>query len=593
MNLRAITINSSAVLLALMLFMSPGLIILQNSYETKKELLEKANKVCSLIKNDSYCDARDLYKQLRSSIVESDRDRLNSIICSTLKSEIESLRSHFLREDISSDVAASIEGLKLFNNEITDLVISEVDQVTNLYIYKNISYDELQNFYRSIIRFAIESNIIDNYKSITEKISKSRNSISIAGQFLSDKDYIRALDEYKKISPEDIESYKIAQENIKKCLDEMYIHNLNKAEELKKSYMYEEACEILEKISVHYPGDHYINEKLQEFKQLKNSLVIYKGPIQHLFFHPLIAYPELAFDNDTKSKGYNDWFITVKEFHRFLEAIYKNNFILVDINCMYETKEINGKEILLKRELFLPKDKKPFILSIDDVNYYDYMIRNGNIHKLILDSKGDIATYSRTPSGEEVIAYDNEIIPILDDFVKKHPDFSFRGAKGILALTGYEGVLGYRTHDFNSQIFEREKSDALKVIKRLKETGWSFACHGFGHLDTSRIGYDSLVRDTTRWRKEVESLIGPTAVYIYPFGSSVQPSDIKFQFLKDSGFRVFCAVGNAEYTKFLPDCILTDRRHIDGIALQQQVYSLADLFDANEILDSARPPFNN
>ncbi|MCK9912065.1 hypothetical protein MXD81_23115, partial [Microbacteriaceae bacterium K1510] len=32
------------------------------------------------------------------------------------------------------------------------------------------------------------------------------------------------------------------------------------------------------------------------------QLVQYKGPVEHIFFHPLIAYPELAFDHDKISK---------------------------------------------------------------------------------------------------------------------------------------------------------------------------------------------------------------------------------------------------------------------------------------------------
>ena len=37
------------------------------------------------------------------------------------------------------------------------------------------------------------------------------------------------------------------------------------------------------------------------------------------------------------------------------------------------------------------------------------------------------------------------MVPLIDTFVKEHPDFSYHGRKGILAMTGYDGVLGYRT----------------------------------------------------------------------------------------------------------------------------------------------------
>lgn len=65
------------------------------------------------------------------------------------------------------------------------------------------------------------------------------------------------------------------------------------------------------------------------------------------------------------------------------------------------------------------------------------MLANGNVYKLVLDENGDIATYSVAPDGKEIISRDNEIVPMLDKFVEEHNDFSFNGAKGIIASTGY------------------------------------------------------------------------------------------------------------------------------------------------------------
>jgi len=318
------------------------------------------------------------------------------------------------------------------------------------------------------------------------------------------------------------------------------------------------------------------------------KLVQYKGHVQHIFFHPLIAYPEKAFDNDSLSKGYNDWFITVSEFKKILDSLYEKNFILVNINDTYKTIEIDGKRTVEKKDLFLPEGKKPLIISIDDLNYYEYMILNGNVHKLILDSNGEIATFSTTPDGKELISHDNDIVPILDSFVKEHDDFSLNGAKGIIALTGYEGVLGYRTHNFDSSLYSNEKEEASKVISRLKESGWTFACHGYGHLDAGKIDYNRLERDTKRWKDEVEQLIGATEVYIYPFGSVLGYKNSKLKYLKSEGFTVFCGVG-PEYTEYFSDCIFTDRRSIDGYSMYINSKRLLDLFDTSEVIDSCRP----
>jgi hypothetical protein len=314
----------------------------------------------------------------------------------------------------------------------------------------------------------------------------------------------------------------------------------------------------------------------------------YQGAVEHIFFHPLIAYPELAFDGDSMAKGYNDWFITVKEFAKILDSLYANQYVLIDIHSLYEETEMDGKTIVKAKELWLPPGKKPLVLSIDDLNYYTYMRENGNVYRLVLDDKGEVAAYSVTPQGKELVSHDNEIIPILDDFVKRHPDFSQQGTKGVIALTGYEGILGYRTDQLDSPDYDKAKKDVIPVIERLKETGWSFASHGYGHLDTAKVTYDRFSKDTLRWKKEVEPLIGPTSVYIYPFGSKVLPGDPKYAFLLESGFRMICSVGPAPYLKVRSDSVMMDRRHIDGIAFEDQKKRLLPLFDVNDVIDESR-----
>ncbi|MFA7148182.1 MAG: hypothetical protein WC109_05090 [Syntrophomonadaceae bacterium] len=80
-----------------------------------------------------------------------------------------------------------------------------------------------------------------------------------------------------------------------------------------------------------------------------------------------------------------------------------------------------------------------------------------------------------------------------------------------------------------------------------------------------QLRLERLVADTLKWKAEVEPLVGPSKVYIYPFGSRVSPEDARFRYLQQSGFKVFCAVGSEPYIRFGPEYLLMDRRHIDGI----------------------------
>ena len=350
------------------------------------------------------------------------------------------------------------------------------------------------------------------------------------------------------------------------------------------------AISIVEKALEDYPGDALLEAQLARYRKRAAELVLYEGPVQHIFFHPLIVYPEKAFDDDRMARGLNEFMVTVREFNRILASLYEKGYILIDIHEIFEERTNNGRTELVRKELWLPKNRKPLILSIDDLNFYPFLKENGMYHKLVLDSDGNVAAYLISPEGEEITAYDTEIVTILDRFVAEHPDFSYKGAKGIIALTGFNGVLGYQTNAISSPSYAAEKEQALAVIMRLQETGWSFASHGYGHIDTARRSLSDLIEDTEKWKVEVESLIGPTDVYIYPYGSTVPTTDPRFKYLQQSGFRVFCGVGPREYLRYYPDSLVMDRRHIDGIAFWQQPETLVDLFTVSEVIDPVRPP---
>ncbi|RDU38117.1 hypothetical protein DRW41_00665 [Neobacillus piezotolerans] len=325
--------------------------------------------------------------------------------------------------------------------------------------------------------------------------------------------------------------------------------------------------------------------KEKEGKEEKVTLVPYEGGVEHIFFHPLMAYPELSFSGP-QAQGYNDWFVTVDEFNRTLEELYKHDFILVHLEDVYE--KVDGK--IKEKTLELPEGKKPLVISIDDVNYYKYMREQGNVHQLILDNDGRVATYSINPKGEEVISYENEIIPILDTFVDENPDFSYEGAKGVIALTGYEGVLGYRTDNLDSPHYEKEKEKAIAVVKRLKETGWTFGNHSYAHIDIGKATLERVKRDTKRWKEEVEIITGPTHLYFYPFGSRVKHGGEKFQYLAEEGYEVIAAVGPTTFTEVMDNVYTQDRRRIDGMALIEQPHLLTDLLDADYVVDRESRP---
>lgn len=186
------------------------------------------------------------------------------------------------------------------------------------------------------------------------------------------------------------------------------------------------------------------------------------------------AVPTDAWMHGTNPRGYGDWYVTVGEFQRILTALYLHDYVLIDIRTLVNTPKEGGKRLLSRAPLLLPPGKKPLIICIDDAAYDKDLVANGTVRRLILDANGQVATESVLPDGRLLVAADNEIVPNLDHFVQAHPDFSPFGAKGTLALTGFAGVLGYRTMP-GAPYAAAESEAARVVIAQLKAIGWSFS----------------------------------------------------------------------------------------------------------------------
>ena len=123
---------------------------------------------------------------------------------------------------------------------------------------------------------------------------------------------------------------------------------------------------------------------------------------------------------------------TISEFNSIIEQMYAKGYVMVSLHDMCEVHE-DGT--VSKKEIRLPEGKIPFVLSQDDVSYYHYMVGDGFADHLIVDENGEVKnTYIEDDGSVSVGDYD--MVPLIDTFVKEHPDFSYHGHKGIIALTG-------------------------------------------------------------------------------------------------------------------------------------------------------------
>ena len=392
---------------------------------------------------------------------------------------------------------------------------------------------------------------------------------------------------------------------------------LQESEWIAAGYNYTGAIEMLQDFK-YYDQVPALADAVSRYTELDSKLVTYPNmkEVTHVFFHSLIVDPARAFDDDYTNGGYNQYMTTIDEFIAMIEEMYARGFVLVSpYDVAYEVTDAQGTRFVYGK-IRLPEGKKPFIMSQDDVNYYGYMIGDGDGMNEIpgyADPTGD-GFATRIVIGEDGyptceymdaqgnITYgDYDLVPVLERFIQEHPDFSYHGARAILGMTGYEGVFGYRTKPsyraaMGDEAYLKEVEDAKAVAQCLRDHGWILSSHSYGHPAYGEIEAEKVKIDSDKWEDTVESVIGKVDIILYPHGSDIAGAEeytfdnAKFQALYEDGYRYFFNVdGSLYYEQMGVNYYRGGRRNLDGYRMYYNPEMLEDLFDAEAIFDSARP----
>lgn len=329
----------------------------------------------------------------------------------------------------------------------------------------------------------------------------------------------------------------------------------------------------------------------------------WKAPsdVSHLFYHSLIVDPARAFARSQPERaGYAQYMVTINEFRAQLDQMYRRGYVLVHPQRLF-AKDAAG--IMRPAAPMLPPGRKPLVLSVDDVNYYTYMQGAGFASNLTLKDGAVTNTYVDAQGQTHFGAYD--VPTVIDDFVRRHPDFSYRGDKGTIAETGYNGVLGYRSsvREYgNTPQTRAEGARAKAVANALKAEGWQFASHSWGHINMTTSPLAWIEADARRWDAEVKPLVGATDELIYPFGADISgiapysSRNAAFRFLHDTeGFDYFFPIDASRpaWSQLSDNTWRQARIDVDGISMQRELDGqrtpLENFFNVRSTLDPLRP----
>jgi hypothetical protein len=375
---------------------------------------------------------------------------------------------------------------------------------------------------------------------------------------------------------------------------------LSKAEAMAVQYDYDGAIALLQSDSSLAARDD-MKSAIASYETAKSTLVpVNPQDVTHVFFHSLIMDNAKAFDGDKKQAGYNQMMTTKSEFLKMMQSMYDRGYVLVKIHDLaYETKDENGNPKFTYGNIMLPEGKKAFVLSQDDVCYYEYMDGDGFASRLVIGKDGYPTNEMKMDDGSVSVG-DYDLVPILERFIQTHPGFSYKGARGILALTGYNGIFGYRTDEAYKSTnpnYEEDRKQAAAVAQNLKEHGWELASHSWGHRNMGAISMEHFKADSDKWANNVGTLIGPTDIILFPFGSDIgswtpyTDTNERFTYMKSLGFRYFCNVDASKSTwmQLGQDYFRQARRNLDGYRMFYYPDSLKDLFNVPDVFDPARP----
>ena len=404
----------------------------------------------------------------------------------------------------------------------------------------------------------------------------------------------------------------IAEAEEQARLEAEVLDRIDRAISLAEDYDYEGALAILKGFS----GDIYdfpnLNEKIIEYERALSNMIAWDDPskVVNLSFQLLVADPARGFSHAGYGNLINKNFLTTEEFSKILLQLYENGYILVDMEDIIEAEtDTDGNVSYKAKTLMLPMGKKPLMLTQTNVNYNYYLIDSdsdkipdakggGFASKLLWD--GTKFFNEMVDANGDTVTGDFDLVPILEKFIQSHPDFSYRGARAILALTGYNGLFGYRTHPqaasiFGQAAYKKDLENAKNVAAALRANGYTLACYTYENIAYGQYGMYYVRADLQAWIDEVVPLLGEMNMLVYAQLSDIASNEAaysgeRYELLHNNGFRYFLGFCNDGQTwATLTDTYVRQGRiMVTGSNLAYHPDWFDGLFDAPSILDPTR-----
>lgn len=408
--------------------------------------------------------------------------------------------------------------------------------------------------------------------------------------------------EARRIANDEKDKQMAAESEAADLIEQEYQTLMDEAQLKASGYDYEAAVGLIDSFSgdiTQYPDMVALRA---EYVNTMTQLIEHRDPsmIPNLSFHVLIEDLGRALKDESLGGKYNRNFVSTAEFKQILEHLYANGYVLVDFDSFVTAATLNDVQSYIPKPIYLPSGKKPVMITETMVNYFMYMVDPdkdgtpdakgvGFANKLVLEN-GDIKAAYIDASGNSLVG-DYDLVPILESFIEEHPDFSYQGARATLAVTGSEGIFGYRINTANQATkgaawLEAECNAAREVVQALRNKGYTLACFTYANQNYSSMSAAQIQADLQEWTKNITPVIGQVETLVFAQeGNLSSYTSQAFDVLYDTGFRYFVSSDTKPWAVVENTYVRQNRLMVTGRTMQHYSDQFNGLFDCAAILN--------
>ncbi len=585
----------AAAVCALMLVILLGVFIYNAVSE--KEAVSVLPRFEEAFRNGDYKEALAIYRSVHDEIVSADPGKEEEYKEQTeTMAQMEKIVSEKL-EGIEKKVryeryVPSLADIQFMDSmeELTSSQISNwLHELCEEFLLGTIEKPDIIFIFEQMSQVGNISASVNPLLKEIETIEMARGDVQAAEACFNEGEYVGAVKSYSTVLDKyDGFVYDFSSRRVEEIKEVMYEPMLTEGEHMIETYKYYSAEDLLSDLAVIFPDDGRIKSDLIEATSHTSEVKKYYGSVK-------AAY------RDGRSSGANETRLTVTEFTRVLEALYENDYVLVDPEAL---ADLSNDTFLLEQSLKIPVGKKPLILVIENLDYSALGYGQGTCTRLVLNESGQVCAEYTDRNGQTTVGRELEAIGILDAFVEAHPDFSYNGSKGVISICGYESCFGYVVDpdevddrnqaysamgippvDFTDEDIESNRKTVGDIMNVLLDTGWKFASSTYGNINAREQEADVIVSDTEKWISQIGSLTGEVHMIVYPGGNYIDGSDERAEYLKSKGFRIFFGIGSQPYYTYGNNYLYYDRSVINPQSLKSYDYSR--LFGNRTIMDES------